>query len=275
MMMQRLFPLVLLSLWLLGIEPTCNPQPAAPPVPMPLTSVAEVLGAMQARYAGQWYRTLTLEQTTIQYDGRRADTTRWYEAFRLPGYLRINVDDPADGDGMLFADDSLFTFEKGRLTRSGPVIHPLLLLGFDVYFLPPDTLTARLERLGFDLSVLHDTTWQGRPVYVVGAAPGEEAAPQFWIDQERLVFVRMRQPIGSEGEQMQEVQFNGYHPLGTGWIALEVRLYTDTTLVMAAFYHHLRPDIALDSLLFDPAHWTAADPGVWQAPPDTTVQVLR
>lgn len=259
--MHRIPLSFVLTLWLLWGNPTCTPQPAPAPAPAPITSAAAVLQAMQTRYAGQWYATLMLEQTTIQYNGRRPDTTRWEEAFRLPGYLRIDVGDPSEGNGMLFADDSLFTFEQGRVTKAGPVIHPLLLLGLDVYFLPLDTVSTRLERLGFDLSVMHEATWQGRPVYVVGAAPEDDSAPQFWIDQERLVFVRMRQPVGNEGERTQEVQFNGYHPLGTGWIAPEVRIYTDTTLVMAAFYHHLRPNVALDARLFDPAHWTTARHG--------------
>ena len=33
-------------------------------------------------------------------------------------------------------------------------------------------------------------TWQGKPVWVVGAPEGDNTTPQFWIEKERLLLVR-------------------------------------------------------------------------------------
>jgi cyclase len=52
----------------------------------------------------------------------------------------------------------------------------------------------RLKRLGFDLATVHDDSWEGRPVYVVGARAGDLRTRQFWVDKERLVFVRRAAP---------------------------------------------------------------------------------
>ncbi len=69
-----------------------------------------------------------------------------------------------------------------------------MVLGFDVYAQPVEIDRPQLRELGFDLTKLHESTWQGRPAYVVGAAAGDTVTRQFWIDKERLYFVRMVEP---------------------------------------------------------------------------------
>src|SRR4030095_815538 len=115
-----------------------------------------------------------------------------------------------DGSGILFANDNIYTFKEGRLENSRPLIHPLMLLAFDVYLLPVDQTIAKLKQLKFDLSLLREDTWQGRPVYVAGANNGDLHSAQFWIDKERLYFVRMLRPAGKDGALTSETQFNKY-----------------------------------------------------------------
>jgi len=38
----------------------------------------------------------------------------------------------------------------------------------------------KLKGLKFDLSIEREETWQGRPVYVVGARAGDLHSAQFW-----------------------------------------------------------------------------------------------
>jgi hypothetical protein len=84
----------------------------------------------------------------------------------------------------------------------------------------------KLKGLKFDLSTFHEDTWQGRPVYVVGAKAGDNHSAQFWIDKKNLYFVRMIRPAGGDGTQTQETQFNKYVKLGGGWMSPEVILWS-------------------------------------------------
>jgi outer membrane lipoprotein-sorting protein len=219
----------------------------------------DLIAAMRKKYAKSWYRTTTFKQVTTDYD--QDGTTKvavWYEALSMPGRLRIDFDPVKDGTGILFANDRIYTFKSGKLENSRELIHPLLLLAFDVYFLPVDETVAKLKKLKFDLSVLREDTWQGRPVYVVGARAGDIHSPQFWIDKERLYFVRMLRPAGKDGLRTSETQFNKYERLGGGWISPEVIFKIDGKTTTTEAYSEMRSNVVLDENLFDPDKWTTA-----------------
>ena len=219
----------------------------------------DLIAAMRKKYAKSWYKTTTFRQVTTDFekDGTKKVAV-WYEAISVPGRLRIDFDPIKDGNGILFANDSISSFKDGKLENSRPLIHPLVLLAFDVYFLPVDQTLAKLKQLKFDLSLLREDTWQGRPVYVVGAKAGDLHSPQFWIDKQRLYFVRMFRPAGKDGALTSEVQFNKYERLGGGWMSPEVIFMVDGRITTTEAYSELRADVPLDPSLFDPQKWTTA-----------------
>ena len=139
---------------------------------------------MQRKYAKSWYRTATFVQKTtdIDKDGNQKIST-WYEALSVPGSLRIDFTPIKDGNGILFTDRKIYSFKDGKQESTRAFVHPLMILGFDIYRLPAADVIETLKSLKFDLSILREDTWQGRPVYVVGAKQGDLHSPQFWIDQ--------------------------------------------------------------------------------------------
>ena len=219
----------------------------------------DLIAAMRKKYAKSWYKTTTFKQVTTDFekDGTKKVAV-WYEAISVPGRLRIDFDPIKDGNGILFANDNIYSFKAGKLENSRPLIHPLVLLAFDVYSLPADQTLGKLKQLKFDLSVLREDTWQGRPVYVVGAKSGNLHSPQFWIDKQRLYFVRMFRPAGKDSALTSEVQFNKYERLGGGWMAPEVIFMIDGRITTTEAYSELRADVPLDASLFDPQKWTTA-----------------
>jgi len=223
-----------------------------------IKTTEELVQAMQKKYGKSWYRTATWVQETTEFqkDGTRKVST-WYEALSLPGNLRIDFTPVKDGNGILLTRSNIYSFKDGKADNPRPFIHPLLVLGFDVYKLPLKEVIDTLEKLKFDLAILREDTWQGRPVYVVGAQQGDLHSQQFWIDQKNLYFVRMLRPGGKDGELTQETQFNKYRRLGGGWMAPEVILMVDGKLMTTEEYSDMRPNVALDNKLFDPQYWTA------------------
>lgn len=220
----------------------------------------DLIREMQKKHAKSWYKTLTFVQKTTEHhkDGT-SKVTIWYEAFSAPGKLRIDFDPIKDGNGILFANGTLYSFKDGKQANSRPFVHPLLLLGFDVYFLPVEEMVARLKELKFDLSVVREDVWQGRPVYVVGAKAGDLRSRQFWIDKKNLYFVRLLEPAGQDGSLTQETQFNKYERVkGGGWVAPEVIFMVDGKTVITEEYSEIRGGVPLDDKLFDPQHWSTA-----------------
>jgi len=243
--------LLLILFVLLALAPAINANK--------IKTSEDLIAAMRKKYAKTWYKTTTFRQVTTDFEKDGTNKVAvWYEAISVPGRLRIDFDPIKDGNGILFANDRIYSFKGGKLENSRPLIHPLVLLAFDVYFLPVDQTLAKLKQLKFDFSVLREDTWQGRPVYVVGAKTGDLHSPQFWIDKQRLYFVRMFRPAGKDGSLTSEIQFNKYERLGGGWMAPEVIFRLDGRITTTEAYSELRADVPLDASLFDPQKWTTA-----------------
>jgi hypothetical protein len=223
-----------------------------------IKTTEDLVRAMQKKYSKSWYRTATFVQKTTDYDkdGNNKVST-WYEALSVPGSLRIDFTPIKDGNGILFTDRKIYSFKDGKQDSTRPFVHPLMILGFDIYKLPAADVIDALKGLKFDLSILREDTWQGQPVCVVGAKAGDLHSPQFWIDQKQLYFVRMLRPAGKDGAQTQETQFNKYQRLGGGWMAPEVIFKVDDRIVTTEEYSEMRANPALDSKLFDPQYWTS------------------
>lgn len=225
----------------------------------PIADAEALVTAMHDRYADSWYRTLTFRQRNTQTrpDGT-VERSVWLEALEMPGRLRIDFVPAEEGNGLLFVADTQYVFQADTLAQKRPRTHPLLLLGFDVYALPPAATLDRLRSLGFDVDVFREDEWQGRPAYVVGAAAGDERSPQFWIDRERLVFVRMIEPTGPNGARTAETRFNRYYELAGGWVAPEVEFLVDGERAFLEEYEQVRANVELDPVLFAPDRWASA-----------------
>src|SRR6185369_14966464 len=226
-----------------------------------ITTTDQLVSAMQKKYAKSWYKTATFVQktTNIDKDGNRKVET-WYEAMSLPGSLRIDFTPTKDGNGILFTNSQIYVFKNGKVDNNRPFVHPLMVLGFDLYGMPEAEVIKTLKGLKFDLTIFHEDTWQGRPVYVVGAQAGDEHSAQFWIDKKNLYFVRMIRPAGKDGTQTQETQFNKYVKLGGGWMSPEVVFLVDNKVVTIEEYSDLHANVSLPDKLFDPqsfatVHW--------------------
>ncbi|MBX7172631.1 MAG: outer membrane lipoprotein-sorting protein [Pyrinomonadaceae bacterium] len=226
----------------------------------------ELIAQMQKKYAGKWYKTLTFVQKTTNFkpDGT-SEVQIWHEAMSVPGKLRIDFTPLEKGDGILFVDGMMHSFRDTKLTRSQPLIHSLLVLGFDVYGQPVEKTVSQLKELKLDLSVIHEDTWQGKPVYVVGAKKGDLQTPQFWIDKKNLYFVRLIQLGGKDGKSVRETQFNKYQKVkGGGWVSAEVIFMVDGKTTTTEDYTDIQVDVPLDSKLFENASWMTADRNYYQ-----------
>jgi outer membrane lipoprotein-sorting protein len=220
----------------------------------------ELLTAMHKKYDGKWYKTLTFVQKTTNYkpDGT-SEAETWYEALTAPGKLRIDMEPLTKNSGIIFADGNLFSFQEGKLAAKRPFVHPLLVLGFDVYTQPVATTVSQIKGFGIDLSKIHEEKWQGKDVYVVGADQGDLRTPQFWVTKKDLLFVRLIQLVGKDKNIVQETQFNNYVKEKGGWVAAEVKFFADGKLRTTEEYTNIKSGMNLSADLYDPEKFTTVD----------------
>jgi hypothetical protein len=245
-------------------QPTITPGPApsrSGTIPPPASTVAAItssptlIRAVHDRYASSWFRTLTFTQkTTVRLPSGGEIVQTYYESAQMPGRLRIDTDLQSKS-GILFTRDSSFRFSAGKLVGTDESLNELLVLGFDIYSQPVTRTESILRRLGFDLNRFHESMWQGKPVYIVGAVRGDTTSKQFYIDRDRLLFVRV---IESTPRGRADTRYNDYVQYGGGWVATTVEQYVNGKRTVLEQYSGVRVNPTISDALFDPKQWATA-----------------
>src|SRR5207302_1594643 len=137
------------------------------------------------------------------------------------------------------------------LSRTPPDGHAILAAMHDRYFGPAERTARGPERLGLDLATGHEDTWDGRPAYVVGARRGDLRTRQFWVDKDRLLFVRLLEPGQRDTTRTSDIRFNDYRPVGAAWVSAEVAFLVDGHQRWLEQYAEISTGTALSDALFD------------------------
>jgi hypothetical protein len=229
-----------------------------------IRSGEDLLRSMHDRYAKSWYQTLTFTQksTTYNPDGT-SKAEIWHEAASLPGKLRIDIGVPSDGNGFLLVDGTATGFKQGKETGTRPLINMLLVLGFDVYRQAPEKTAEVITGEGYDLKKIHEDTWEGQSVYVVGAEKGDLKSKQFWVEKNRLLFVRLFEPARGDATKIQDIRFEDYREMAGGWVAARVEVHVDGKKVFSEEYTDIQCNAKLDPAVFDPKQYMASH---WEKP---------
>ncbi|MGB6596472.1 MAG: hypothetical protein WA621_09660 [Candidatus Acidiferrum sp.] len=227
---------------------------AAPANSQEIRDGQALLTAMHDRYRDSWYESVVFKENaiTLNPDGT-TKTEVWDEALELPGKLRINRGASSDGNGFVFVDGTLTTFQHGKPTGPRPYVHMLLVLGFDVYRQDPQTTIDQAKGQGIDLTQIHEEKWDGQDVYVVGAAKGDLQSKQFWIEKKRLLFVRLIAPDEHDTTKIHDTRFRDYRKLSEGWISARVEFYINGKNTFNEDYFAIKANPKFDPALFDPA----------------------
>jgi hypothetical protein len=219
----------------------------------------ELLTRMHDAYAGKWYKTLTfVQKTTVTRPTGVVDTSTWYESLKSPDRLRIDFGDPSKGNGALYTTDSLYVVRGGKVTRTIPSGNPFLPFVAGVYAQPVDTTLRQLSSWKFDLSKIRADTWQGAPVYVVGAnSPADLDSPQFWVEREHLQPVRFLVKLSPAPDaKPNDIRLEKYVPVGGGWLATHVAIMEGTAVRQAEDYSSWRGDVSLPNDFFVAEKWS-------------------
>ena len=219
----------------------------------------ELLTRMHDAYAGKWYKTLTfVQKTTVTRPTGVVDTSTWYESLKSPDRLRIDFGDPSKGNGALYTADSLYVVRGGKVTRTIPSGNPFLPFVAGVYSQPLETTLRQLSSWKFDLSKIRADTWQGAPVYVVGASSATDLdSPQFWVEREHLQPVRFLVKLSPAPDaKANDIRLEKYVPVSGGWLATHVAIMEGSIVRQAEDYSDWHGDVSLTNDFFVAERWS-------------------
>jgi hypothetical protein len=210
-----------------------------------------IIDQMYAKWQGKWPKYMQFEQNVFLYkENQLVKEEVWQELMSCPQNLHIRFNGFKTGNGMLFKDDSIYSFSNGKIVKQEKRVHQLLLLGFDVYHQAPELTKMKLSDLGFDLSKVCEKKSNGRAIAVVGTSDEkDEDASQFWIDKENLYLVRV---ILNKGTTQSDVTFGNYQIISNYWVATEITFLTNKKLSMEEKYFNISFPQSVDGKVFEP-----------------------
>ena len=214
----------------------------------------QLLQQMHERYEGKWPKNFTFSQTTEMYrNDTLLRTETWHEYIHYPTDFRIDFGHPDSGRAVIYHNDSSFAFRHGKMVAARPDENDLIFLLGGMYFYPMDSVIAKMKSYGYNLDKFHEDKWKGNPVYVIGAAKGDETVNQLWIDKENFNLLRM---ITFTNGRKQEALFDNHIKIGGGFSETLVHFFINDKLVQVEKYFNLQADKEISPALFDPHHFS-------------------
>jgi outer membrane lipoprotein-sorting protein len=254
---RRLAP-VLSLVSVLGCAAVGTSGPVRPVQP---TTGAEVVSRMHAFYSGKWFQTMqfTQENTRFLANGR-TDRSQWREYMLVPGRLRIEFLPTTGGNGAIYADGNVYSFEGNKLARTAAQLNILLLLTADVYAQSVETSTKQLTTLGVDLARFRVDTWNGRRTYVVGSTGAADlGSPQLWVDAETWLVMRVvdRSAVGGTTgpRPATEYRLSDYRTINGVPVVHEIVFLRDGQQFFKEQYTDVQLNTAIDARLFSSSQW--------------------
>ena len=240
----------------------CNrPSSSAPKPPPPPASGTDVVQRMYGAYTGKWFQTLQFTQENTRFSANgRTDRSQWKEFMLVPGRLRIEFLPASGGNGAVYADGNVYSFEGGKLSRTAAQTNILLVLTADVYVQPTSTSIRQLTGVGVDLAKLRRDVWNGRTMWVVGSTGSADlGSPQFWVDAETWVVTRVFDRPASAAPQgvrpATEFRLADYRTLNGIPVVHEITFLRDGQPFFKEQYTDVVLNAVIDVRLFSASQW--------------------
>jgi hypothetical protein len=158
--------------------------------------------------------------------------------------------------GLVQVGDRVASFDNGIRVDFRPSVNPLLVLTSDVYAAPVTQIMQELDSLHVDTEMIRSDEWEGRPVYVVGAKPGDSTSNQMWVDADRLLLVRFIQS-SKAGERtiISDIRVQNYKEIQGYQIPTEFLVIRNGRPVWREQYANVRINEDFPPGTFDQARW--------------------
>ena len=238
-------------------SPSTKPAAARSVSTVRATSGSGLIKAMHDRYDGKYLKTMSFLQNNTAYSTTgQEQKSQWYEHLEVPGKLRIAFLPATQKSGLVQVDDKVASFDNGIRVDFRRSVNPLLLLTADVYVAPVATVMRSLDTLHVDADVIRDDTWEGEPVYVVGAKAGDTTSNQMWVDRDHLRLVRFIQSQKAGDRTMvSDIRVKGYKEIGGFDVPTEFLVLRNGRPVWREEYADVRINADFPAGTFDQATW--------------------
>ncbi|MBA3889418.1 MAG: hypothetical protein H0X64_02710 [Gemmatimonadaceae bacterium] len=243
-----------LGVLLVALTAACQGAPQAGAGPAPardaIRSAADIMTRVAAAYPAA-PRTAAFTQANTVALSSGDILQRQRVLVRAPDAMRIDNLPLSGGSGAIYIDGRAISYASGRRAAAANERNPLMLLGFSVFAQPAAASVASLSALGVRTSVIREETFDGAPVWVIGAAPGDSTSNQVWIDSRRWIPLRIIQSVRSGTRTLvSDTRFSG-HAAPAPTVPRVIDVYRDGRRALRGTIDDLRVGVTVPGAAFD------------------------
>lgn len=234
---------------------------ATAPTPRGISNAADVLERMRAAHGDSVPRALSFLQANTVFLASGQVQQQWRVLVAPPGRMRMDYMPLSQRTGYLYLGTTVHAFQNGRRSSTTTEVNPTLLVAFGLLAHPVERSAQLLDSLGVRGGAVRRDTLGGRQAWVIGAAAGDLASDQVWIDAESWVPLRVidRATVGTRST-VTDLRFADHQSAGGLPLPRTINVYRDGRLVMRQQLREVRVDPPVTEATFDPARWVEGQP---------------
>lgn len=195
---------------------------------------------------------------TLKISEPRADSTVERSATAIigfPGRYRLANLPSSRRSGVVRDRERLAVFESGRRVASSSRIDVAQLLAYDVFAQRIDSTIQWLDLARVRLGVARRDRWEGRDVWVVGAAEGDAISTQFWVDEDRWRVLRVIQRDPRRPTEILDVRYREFENVMRVPVPTLIDIYRNGRHAQTHTISDIIANPKLPSRVFDLQRW--------------------
>lgn len=165
-------------------------------------------------------------------------TSVWHEVIEFPDKFRIHFGDKAEGNYVLFKNDSVFNYRKSQFLKSRADSNSLLLILGGMFYRSFDDVLLRLKNSGYNTNVLSEQNWKSNEVVVLGALQGDLNTNQIWFDKTTMKVIRIIERLNASDTM--DMRFESYQNWCKGHVETKVAFYRNGKLEQVEEYYDIK-----------------------------------
>ena len=219
----------------------------------------EVIGAMRLAHPSRELHSLAFSVTTTPVVRDSGETRRERAHAQLPGRHRVAMVPESRASGTVRDRQRVSVFDRGRRVASRRQVDLAALLAYDLFAQSIDTTIMWLDSARVRFGLLRLAEWNGRKVWVVGAAEGDSSSAQFWVDAQRWRLVRVIQPDPHSPSRTDDMRFEAFTTLHDVPVPTRIVIFRDGRPALRKVMDDFVANPELPNRAFDLSRWRPLD----------------
>jgi hypothetical protein len=207
--------------------------------PNSIASGSVILKQAHEKYDHAPCKSYTFSQKNTHYKNDTVSGhSEWHEAIEFPDKFRIDFGSKSEGNFVVFKNDSVFNYKKGKLVKTRVDSNTVLLLLGGMFYREMGDVLKRIEQAKYDVNTLSFQKWNKLEVYVIGAKENDLSSNQVWIDKKTLRVVRIIEKLNEK--DWMDMRFEAYQDWCKGYMETKVSFRRNGKLEQEEEYYDIK-----------------------------------